>query len=134
MTQTEYKQKRSECWEKFKRENLDGEVQWQLVSRYDVFCAAFDRAYALGKQEIKQETKQEKDADTVIQGWVGRDQDGNLPLFVGSKPYKQEGMDYWSVPHGRSLEYLNLNPALFPDLTWESDAEPVEIIIKRKKK
>ncbi len=76
--------------------------------------------------------KQEKDADTVIQGWVGRDQDGNLPLFVGSKPYKQEGMDYWSVPHGRPLEYLNLNPALFPDITWESDPEPVEITIKRK--
>lgn len=51
MTDKEYKQKRRECWEKFKRENLDGEVQWQPVSRYDVFCAAFDRAYALGKQE-----------------------------------------------------------------------------------
>lgn len=83
-------------------------------------------SFALGKQE--------KDADAVIQGWVARDQDGNLPLFVGSKPYKQEGMDYWSVPHGRSLEYLNLNPALFPDLTWDSDPEPVEIILKRKKK
>lgn len=73
------------------------------------------------------------DADTVIQGWVGRDQDGNLPLFVGSKPYKPEGMDYWSVPHGRSLEYLNLNPALFPDLTWESEPLEVELLIKRKK-
>lgn len=71
--------------------------------------------------------------DTVIQGWVCRDQDGNLALFVGSKPYKQEGMDYWSVPHGRSLEYLNLNPALFPDLTWSDDPIEVEIIIKRKK-
>ena len=63
MTQTEYTQKRSECWEEFKRENLDGEVQWQPVSRYDVFCDAFDRAYTLGKQEIKQEIKQETDAE-----------------------------------------------------------------------
>lgn len=51
MTQQEYEQKRAECWEEFKRTNLDGEVQWQPVNRYDVFCAAFDRAYALGKHE-----------------------------------------------------------------------------------
>lgn len=51
MNNQEYEQKRAECWEEYKRENLDGEVQWQPVSRYDVFCAAFDRAYALGKQE-----------------------------------------------------------------------------------
>lgn len=63
MNNQEYEQKRAECWEKFKLENLDGEVQWQPVSRYDVFCDAFDRAYALGKQEIKQEIKQEKDAE-----------------------------------------------------------------------
>lgn len=53
MTQEEYKQKRRECWEDFKRNNLDGEVQWQPVSRYDVFCAAFDRAYALGQQDAQ---------------------------------------------------------------------------------
>ena len=126
MTQTEYEQKRAELWYEY-----TAMLRRNCATRY-VFDKIFDRAYALGKQEIKQETKQEKDADTVIHGWVGRDQDGNLPLFVGSKPYKQEGMDYWSVPHGRSLEYLNLNPALFPDLTWESDPLPVEIIIKRK--
>ena len=51
MTQEEYKAKKRECWEEFKRTNLDGEVQRQPVNRYDVFCAAFDRAYALGKHE-----------------------------------------------------------------------------------
>lgn len=51
MTRQEYEQKRAECWEELKRTHLDGEVQWQPVNRYDVFCAAFDRAYALGKQE-----------------------------------------------------------------------------------
>lgn len=51
MNNQEYEQKRRECWEEYKRENLDGEVQWQPVSRYDVFNFAFDRAYALGKQE-----------------------------------------------------------------------------------
>lgn len=50
MTDKEYQDKKQECWEEFKKTNLDGEVQWQPVSRYDVFCAAFDRAYALGKE------------------------------------------------------------------------------------
>ena len=45
MTQQDYEQKKCECWEEFKRE-----VQCLPVSRHDVFCAAFDRAYALGKQ------------------------------------------------------------------------------------
>lgn len=49
MTQTEYEQKKRDFWEEFKKQNLDGKVQWQPVSRYEVFCAAFDRAYALGK-------------------------------------------------------------------------------------
>lgn len=125
MTQQEYEQKRRECWEEFKKENLDGEVQWQPVSRYDVYCDAFDRAYALGRQE--------KDADTVISGWVCRDEDNTLTLFYGSdKPSKKDNDDYWSAVFGNTLEYLNQN--LFPDVTWE-DAEPtrVELIIKRKK-
>ncbi len=57
MTNEEYNKKKQECWEEFKRTNLDGEVQWQPVSRYDVFCAAFDRAFALGKQEKDAEKK-----------------------------------------------------------------------------
>lgn len=67
MTRQEYEQKRAECWEEFKRINLDGEVQWQPVNRYDVFCAAFDRAYALGKHD--------KDADTVT---INKDVYGKL--------------------------------------------------------
>lgn len=51
MTQPEYDQEKRECWEEYKLKNLVGEVQWQPVSRYDVFCEAFDRAYALGKHE-----------------------------------------------------------------------------------
>lgn len=128
MTQTEYKQKRSECWEEFKRENLDGEVQWQPVSRYDVFCDAFDRAYTLGKQD--------KDAYAVIQGWVARDQDGYISLFK-DKPTR-DTFDKGDVPYGfwdeANSNHLELPITSFPDLTWESDPESVEIIIKRKKK
>lgn len=88
----------------------------------------------IGKQEIKQEIKQETDADTVISGWVARDEDGSLTLFYGSdKPSKKNNDDYWSAVFGNTLEYLPQE--MFPDIKWE-DAEPtkVEIIIKRKKK
>lgn len=74
------------------------------------------------------------DADTVIQGWVARDEDGTLTLFYGSdKPSKKDNDDYWSAVFGNTLEYLPQE--MFPDVTW-NDPEPtrVEIIIKRKKK
>lgn len=161
MTDKEYQDKRRECWDEYKRTNLDGEVQWQPVSRYDVFCAAFDRAYALGKETISQEEiekaaleyserlgknrdltwndaeygfitgaqfalgKQENDADTVIQGWVARDKG----RFLGLYPWQPKRGDMaWLC--GSCLA-LPINT--FPDLTWESDPEEVEIIIKRKK-
>lgn len=139
MTDQDYERKKHECWEEYKRQNLYGEVQWQPASRYDVFCAAFDRAYALGKQETKQETKQEikqeTDAeDTVISGWVARD--GNGPNDLGLrvytvKPDRRKNRREWNG-HGE-MSYL-IDCRLFPDLTWESDPEEVEIIIKRKKK
>ncbi len=125
MNNQDYEQKKRECWEEFKRTNLDGEVQWQPVSRYDVFCAAFDRAFALGKQE--------KDAeDTVISGWVARDEVAIRPTLYTSKPLRQKKgfkNGYWS--YGMQIG-LSLDPSLFPDITWESDPEPVEITIKRK--
>ena len=85
------------------------------------FNYAFDRAYALGKQE--------KDADTVISGWVARDEDGDLRIYREiPKRSKREGM--WDG----NIAQIVPSPLLFPDLTWESDPEPVEIILKRKKK
>ena len=131
MTQQDYEQQKRECWDALHNELLKGEVQWQPVSRKEIFNYVFGRAYALGKQEIKQE----KDAeDTAISGWMARDEDGSLTLFYGSdKPSKKDNDDYWSAVFGNTLEYLPQE--MFPDIKWE-DAEPtkVEIIIKRKKK
>lgn len=121
MTQTEYEQKKRECWEECAAK--------VAVETTNLLCKAiaysvFDRAFALGKQE--------KDADTVIQGWVGRDKDGDLTLFYGSdKPKKKHEDDYWRAAFGYTLDSLPKD--LFSDLTWESEPLPVEIIIKRKK-
>lgn len=73
----------------------------------------------LGKQESKQET--------VIQGWVARDTDDLLRLHY-SKPERTDG-GYWQG--GYKSTYFP--KGLFPDLTWESEPEEVELIIKRKK-
>lgn len=65
MTQTDYEQKKRECWEEFWDEisgNIDfapGVDDRMKEHIYDTF----DRAYTLGKQEIKQEIKQETDAE-----------------------------------------------------------------------
>lgn len=130
MTQQEYQQKKRECWEEFRA--LDRKSPYSLR---EVNAFAFDKGYTLGKQETNQEIKQETDAeDTVISGWMARDEDGSLTLFYGSdKPSKKDNDDYWSAVFGNTLEYLPQE--MFPDIKWE-DAEPtkVEIIIKRKTK
>ena len=115
MTQPEYEQKKRECWEEFCR---------HIVDEQEEFYNMFDRAYALGKQE--------KDADTVIQGWVARNKgsrwhDHDLHIFV-EKPGKYLQRERWI-----GLGFDKLPITAFPDLTWESEPEPVEIIIKRKK-
>lgn len=125
MTQKEYEQKKHECWEEFCRANPSHN---KSIFAKKTLEFAFDRAYALGKQE--------KDADTVIQGWVARDQDGYISLFK-DKPTR-DTCDKDDIPYGfwdeANSNHLELPITSFPDLTWESDPEPVEIIIKRKKK
>lgn len=179
MTTEDYEQKRRECWEALHNELLKGEVQWQPVSRKEIFSYVFDRAYALGKETktVTQEDiekawqdyaeeiglpeslnyatrpmieiairqafksganfslgKQEKDAEeTVIQGWVARDEEvGNIWLFQ-NKPTRNTDLSYgfWD---GNNDDFIDLPITSFPDLTWESDPLPVEIILKRKKK
>lgn len=79
-----------------------------------------------------------KDADTVIQGWVCRDKKDNTLNLHAEKPYRsQSGYDVSEEPdwwESDCASFMPLDKTLFPDLTWESDPEEVEIIIKRKKK
>ena len=51
MNTKDYDQKKQKCWDALHNELLKGEVQWQPVSRKEIFNFTFDRAYALGKQE-----------------------------------------------------------------------------------
>lgn len=163
MTNEEYGQKKQECWEEYTRKCVH-----EGKSAYGAFNFAFDRAYALGKQDIsakpiESESMQLSDVkskidewmdshtdekvyealkkygaiedseDTVIQGWVARD-DGErwhereLHLFTHNKPERRKLMGDWI---GRSS--MMLDSSLFPDLTWSDEPRECEIIIKRKK-
>lgn len=72
--------------------------------------------FALGKQEIKQET--------VISGWVARDFDGDVFLYQ-NEPDRNEIA--WN---GYMMHSLPVDS--FPDLTWDDDPIEVELTIKRK--
>lgn len=176
MNNQEYEQKKRECWEEF-----IGNDGFPTETMRQCFNFAFDRAYALGKQERDAEDdktlkvnrqlfcrlcadaddyinehleeddsdygyyKGRSDAlhelyhgerkgaeDTVISGWVARDSDGDLFIYE-TEPKRESGIgdepDFWMAP-----SFTELDNALFPDLTWESEPEQVELIIKRKKK
>ena len=62
-----------------------------------------------------------EDADTVIQGWVARDLNGDVFLYENNP---ERGYDEWL---GRISSEFD-----FQQLRWESDPIEVELIIKRK--
>lgn len=68
------------------------------------------------------------DADTVIQGWVAVDDDGDLFLYR-TKPARDEVSGMWMS--GECPLDVGIN--LFPNLTWDDEPQEVEIQIKRKK-
>lgn len=187
MKQTEYEQKRRECWKDFCRELLPNDDSEATVQ--DVLDYAFDRAYALGKQEKDAEDgslwsrltddekremqcryhtnecvlrdhkkrtgdkaqskavarmklleslfgkdnlknhKTNKEQDTVIQGWVLVDEETFQRIV---RVHKITCGDYEAVWDSGEPEF-NLEE-VFPDMDSDSDPQPVEIIIKRKKK
>lgn len=92
-----------------------------------------DYGYYKGRSDVLHElfAGEPKDTDTVIQGWVARDDDGDL-FFYNDKPRREKAV--WDEPqYWIGKTQIDLDPNLSPDLTWDSDPEQVEIIIKRKK-
>lgn len=84
-----------------------------------------------------------KTDETAIRGWVCRDQPnsfshkGNLNLFT-EKP-ERDWYDWNDMIYGffnlanSDVKVIALDPSLFPEITWESEPQEVEITIKIKK-
>lgn len=112
MTQQDYEQKKAECWNEFCRMNPSHN---KSIFAKKTLEFAFDRAYALGKQEkepksvclsdvkakidawMENHTDEEvyeclkkydavEDVDTVIQGWVARDKKSGDLYMYHTKP------------------------------------------------
>lgn len=66
---------------------------------------------------------------TVIQGWTARDDSGDLSVYR-VKPMRNIYTKRWE---GECSDIDIYNNLLFPDLTWESEPQEIEIVIKRKK-
>lgn len=118
MTQQEYAQKKRECWETFLRLG-GGEEE---IGKKSAFDFAFDRSHALGKQE--------KDTDTVIQGWIFVDE----TTFDRILCVRKVNQGYYEAVWGSGHPEFCLGTELYPDMVPNTLPEPVEIIIKRKKK
>lgn len=65
-----------------------------------------------------------------MQGYVTRDPDGKLSLFLNRPIRNIHG--WWQSSNFREREH-ELPESAFPDMTWDDEPEPVEIVIKRKK-
>lgn len=127
MTDIEYQAKKRECWEEiwspYREEVFMSDYGREILVIADkVFKAAFDRAYALGKQE--------KDADTVIQGWILVDE----KTFQRIVRVHKITQGYYEAVWDSGEPEFYLEEEVFPDMTPNDRPEPVEIIIKRKKK
>lgn len=117
------------------RRKSDGKIievkEWRGAS--DVIYSSPDMNHFYQASELDFNVDAE---DTVIQGWVCRDKEYNKSMFTSDlflatmKPKRGKEMEMW-YDLGK---YIPLNTKLFPDLTWDDDPEPVEIIIKRKNK
>lgn len=67
--------------------------------------------------------------ECVINGWVSRDKDGGLTLF-SEKPNRdvfQQGEGFWCGDCPRELD-----PTLFPQITWYSEPVECEMTLRLK--
>ena len=61
--------------------------------------------------------------------YVTRDKDGDLCLF-NARPVKIDEWGYWQ-PAKTMLDWIKLDTALFPEVSWEDD-EPTEVELVKK--
>lgn len=112
------------------RRKSDGKIievrEWRGASDVIYSSPDMNRFYQASELDFNVDAE-----DTVISGWVCRDNNSlNAQVLIGDKP-KRTGFNCWE---NKSADCITLPKDSFPDLTWHSGPEPVEIIIKIKKK
>lgn len=82
---------------------------------------------ALSILSAKEEEEEQKECSISV--WVARDEDGGLAFF-SYKPKREtfsDGRSFWLGEESRRLD-----PSLFPQITWESDPQECEMILRLK--
>ena len=82
---------------------------------------------ALSILSAKEEKEEQKECS--IGGWVARDEDGALTVF-SDKPTRENFSEDTSVWCG--AKPIELDPALFPQITWESEPQEGEMTLRLK--
>ena len=94
---------------------------------------SYDNSYkmcvnkALSILSAKEEEEEQKECS--IGGWVARDEDGALTVF-SDKPTRENFLEDTSVWCG--AKPIELDPALFPQSTWESEPQECEMTLRLK--
>lgn len=73
--------------------------------------------------------KEEEQKECSINGWVTRDEDGDLTVF-SDKPIREtfsDGINFWCGEEPRGLD-----PSLFPQITWENEPVECEMTLRLK--
>ena len=102
---------------------VEKEYHTQLTEAWD---EAGHEGYLEGWKECEAAWKRAQDELPKIKGWVARDEDGSLFLFL-FKP--QRGNSEWLC--GADCWY-QIDGSLFPEVTWQSKPIEVELTIIRK--
>ncbi|AJY71792.1 hypothetical protein RW64_20730 [Geobacter sulfurreducens] len=61
--------------------------------------------------------------------YLARDKNNDLYLF-NERPVR--GNECWWAEKGVDGTYLRLNPALYPEISWETEPIPVKLIIEEE--
>ena len=88
-----------------------------LFNSYDI-----QQAYSDGYTACEQSMTDSE--ATVTQGWVARDNNGELYIY-SEKPKRMQCL-FWT----QGNTFLPISPELFPSLTWSDEPIEVEITIK----
>lgn len=67
----------------------------------------------------------------IKEGWVARDEDGQLCIFYKGKPHRGGCNRWWYSGYCAEGDWMCIDNKMFPELTWEDEPIEVELTIKK---
>lgn len=99
-------------------ENIDVEQITEALFRDTARQGIYERIYEESELEF------DKPKESVVDGWVARDRNGDLSLYR-TYPERQENLGYWRDGN----DYWDFPNDYFPSVTWKSEPLHVKLTI-----